>query len=530
MSGKPSASTATFVITHLIAVGLGCGIWMMVRGDLEGKGGGKSETTAAGWKSNDRRAERRERIKREGDELLTEMTKSQGAVPGSGPWSEERMAEYREQQRQRWILLNQKADELAPAANLSEAAVSVMKQCLDNHGEALTAELQAEMQSRLLHWMRADPQGMIAFITSSEDPTIKELGMGYLGMTAQATMERIGAAEAAKWLGTNPRFDSQFHYMIGAKLGEKADLGELEGVRGAVNPKVWPNLRNAALASWPLSKADEVMKMAQDENNPGILSYYASQKEGGGKWLMDLLASDRIDQDAKDAIMNRPDYRSLLRYGSDIDFDTRVEAISTFEKDKTPEQVKLEIGALDVTKALSAGRDWRYAFRSGALTADEVYQGLAQQLPELASKSPEALRNQLYKELAEDNGTEALKLLDNVPADQKWETAMKSPRWMFNDVDPQVFYDYLQQIPAEPNEEVWALRLGAWADRSSRNHQRLGNDYVTWVEALPQGVDREMAFYNLLKTTGKGDAELNTRLRSEIKDPRLLERLVKMNK
>ena len=529
MSGKPSSSTTTFVITHVIAVGLGCGIWSMVRGNPDGKESGKPGAEESSWKSQERRSERRERIKREGDELLTEMTKVP-AMEGSGPWSEDQMADYRERQRQRYIQLNQKADELAPAANLSEAAVSLMKQCLDKNSEGLTAELQMEMQSRLLHWMRADPQGMIAFMTSSEDPTMKQFGMGYLRMSAEATMERIGPAEAAKWLGTNQQFDNQFHYMIGAKLGEKANLAELESVRGVLNPKTWPNLRNAALASWPLSKADEVMKIAADENNPGILSYYASQKEGGGKWLMDLLASDRIDQEAKDAIMKRPDYRSILRYGSDIDFDTRVDAISSFEKDKTPEQVKLELGALDVTKALSAGRDWRYAFRSGALTAEEVYQGLAQQLPELASKSPEALRNQLYKELAEDNGTAALKLLDGVPADQKWETAMKSPRFMFNDVDPQVFYDYLQQIPAEPSEEVWTMRLGAWADRSRRNHERLGNDYVQWVEALPQGVDREMAFYNLLKTTGKGDTELNTRLRSEIKDPRLLERLANMNK
>lgn len=524
MSGKPSSSSATFVISHVIAVGLGCGIWLMVRGNGDGKEGGKAEEAAAEWKSSDRRAERRERIKREGDELLTEMTKA----PLPGAHVSVNRNEDREWKQRMLEALNVEADGLEPAADRAEAVKALMKQLIDAEGRGGAAVVK-ELQSRMIHWMRADPQAMIAYF-SSGDEQLEAWGMFYMRMPVEAAMQRADTGDVLKWFGTNQRFDGDFQYMIAAKIGEAADLSGLDSARGKTSAKNWVGLRNSILESWPLAKADDVLKIAADENNPGILSYYASRQEGGGKWLMDLLASDRIDQAAKDAIMKRPDYQALLRHGSDIDFDTRVEALSNFEKDKTPEQLKLEIGALDVTKALNAGRDWRYAFRSGALTADEVYQGLAQQLPELAAKSPEALRNQLYKELAEDNGTEALKLLDNVPADQKWETAMKSPRWMFNDVDPQVFYDYLQQIPAEPNEEVWALRLGAWADRSRRNHERLGNDYVAWVEALPQGVDREMAFYNLLKTTGNGDAELNTRLRSEIKDPRLLERLAKMNK
>ena len=537
MSGKVPGNTTALVITHVIALGLGCAMWGMIDRSAGLTGAANDASVRSDRKSQERRTGRQAREKKDGERLLNEMT----------GWIQERHETGTAERLPNWMgrtqagrdahyeAINLAADELPVAADIPGAAMAAIRDCfrlqagMTTDGMPINPDAFKDLQSRMLHWMRADPKGMIAFLSTSEDEAVKNYGRHFLNGTAQAALMRTGPEAAVEWLKIDKRFANDFQGAIAWKLGEAGDFAQLERVRGNVDAKDWPNFRNSILGTWPVEKADDLLALARSENNPGILSYYASQHNAGA-WLLKQLNSDTLDDAAKEMIKKRPEFRQLMVNSQDVDFETRIGYLSAFEKEKSVEQLKLEIGGRDVTRALNDGRDWRYAFRNGAVTADEVYQGMISQLPDLASASPEALKLQLYKELAEDNGTAALKLLDDVPAEKRWETAMKSPRWMFNDINPQDFYNFLQQIPAEPNEEVWTLRLGAWADRSNRNHNRLGSDYVQWVEALPQGVDREMASYNLLKTTGNGDPELNARLRAEVKDPRLLERLAKMNK
>lgn len=537
MSGNPSASTTSKVITHVIALALGCAVWGTVQrsSGLTGATGGAS--SRGDLKSQERRAERQAREKKDGERLLSEMVGGllDGQQAGAGQRLPYWMGQTQADRNAHYEAINLAADELPVAADVSGAALAAIRECFElqsgkaTAGKPMNPDAFKDLQSRMLHWMRADPNGMIAFLTTSEDEAVKNYGRHFLNGTAQAALSRTSPEAAVEWLKVDKRFANDFKGAIALKLGEAADFAQLERVRGNYDAKDWPNFRNSILSTWPVEKADDLLELARSENNPGILSYFASQ-HNAGEWLLKHLNSDTLDDAAKDLIKRHPEFRQLMENTRDVDFETRIGYLAAFEKDKAVDQLKLEIGARDVTRALNEGRDWRYAFRNGAVTADEVYRGMISQLPDLASASPEALRLQLYKELAEDNGTAALKLLDDLPADKRWETAIKSPRWMFNDINPQDFYNFLQQIPAEPSEEVWTMRLGAWADRSNRNHNRLGSDYVQWVESLPQGVDREMASYNLLKTTGNNDPELNARLRAEVKDPRLLERLAKMNK
>jgi hypothetical protein len=115
--------------------------------------------------------------------------------------------------------------------------------------------------------------------------------------------------------------------------------------------------------------------------------------------------------------------------------------------------------------------------------------------------------------------------VDDFPTDQKWQTAIKPVQYMYHRVNPQEFYNYLQHIPPDAGEDVWETRLQSWSSHTGGNYQRLDSEYVDWVKNLPEGIDREMASFTLLKNLGNKDPETSETLRAAIKDPKLQQRL-----
>jgi len=195
--------------------------------------------------------------------------------------------------------------------------------------------------------------------------------------------------------------------------------------------------------------------------------------------------------------------------------------VQSFQPEKPLEQIKYELGVYDVVDAMNAGRDWRYAFRNGTATADQIYQEMAKQLPEISSKSPESLKLQLFKELAEFGGPDAISLLDGVPGDKKRELALKASQWNFVEGNPDEFHRFISAIPADAGGSAWGMRLRAWNSKVDDANSRFGAGYTEWVKSLPEGIDREMASYALLRRKGDSDPALAELLKSRIKDPKI---------
>ena len=72
---------------------------------------------------------------------------------------------------------------------------------------------------------------------------------------------------------------------------------------------------------------------------------------------------------------------------------------------------------------------------------------------------------------------------------------------------------------------MWDTRLTAWERKSRTNSERLGPQYIEWVKTLPEGLDREMASFAVLKQNRGADPALKELLRSRIMDPQLKQRL-----
>ena len=384
---------------------------------------------------------------------------------------------------------------------------------------------RAEAEIRMLHWLGGDPKAFLAYL-GSRPPDQMDAANPLLIKALDALIPTVGTEEAAKWMGTTGKMDSKLGRLIADHAGAAADLDQLSGIKGSLDQQRWNEIRLSLIDTWPFAKADDLMRLSITENAPlTVLLYAKHQGPDGVKWLHRHLESTETDPAFKASILKHHDYHQLMFASPQLEFEKRLEVVQSFQPEKSLEQVKNELGVFDVVNALNAGRDWRYAFRHGTATADQIYQEMAAALPELAAKSPESLKLQLFKELSEFGGPKAMKLLDGVPEDQKWGMVMKSPEWQFLYGNPQDFYEMIRTVPADAGQQVWDTRLTAWERKSRTNSERLGPQYIEWVKTLPEGLDREMASFAVLKQNRGADPALKELLRSRIKDPQLKQRL-----
>lgn len=505
-----------WILTHVIAASVGGAVWFALRSEPSSTG---KSAAAAAEKTSFRREARRERTDRsvDGERVLSELTGQTSQRHNNQP----RRFNYSEYIKESSSRVIKKADELAPAADVAAAAMEAMAFAVERQkGGTITAEMSKEWENvpaRVLHWMRKDPEAALAHMS-----TLKMTGI-YNDAVMAAVVEH-GPVAASKWIAGNEG-NNNLQYVVAAEAGRLADPTILAELKQAISPDQWKRVDGMISSAWPPEKREEMFAFAMSENKANALNGFLGQQGVEGyQWLKGKLASDEIDPAFKAAILKDPGYRSMIWSNAEIPFEERMEILSGFNKDKTAEQLALEIGARDVNGFFGQGRDWRYAFHSGAATMDEIYEAAAAGLPDLARSSPEALRNQLFKELAHHNPDAIFQEFEAYPPEQKWDMALKPARWMFQHANPEVFYDYVKRIPVEASETSFQTRLGAWNDSAETAYRKLGKGYTDWVLALPDDMDREMACYNLLKYVPK-ESELAQNLRSSVKDARLIEKL-----
>ncbi len=504
---KVSGSYA-FVATHLLAACAGWAIW-------------------SGWAApssgNDRSAE--------GGPL---RSKDRGTSAGNGGEVLDRLAGGRsisldkplkraEQFRIRLeqaAVLNALADATPAAEDPATTAAAAVDAWLNAApGDPNFEKLRQEAEVRMLHWLRKDPAAVLGWFGGIRGEVWKATGPCFR-LAMDAVIARGGPESAAPWLGTNSRVDGEINRLIADHAGAQADPAVLARLKGTLDVQQWNSMRLSLIDTWPFAKADGFMRLAASEKAPLSLILYAkSQGTEGISWLQRQLASGNMDPAFRDTILRNGDYHRLMYDSPHLPFGERLEVVKSFNPEKSEEQMKLELGVYDVVKTLNSGRDWRYAFHSGAATAEQIYQEIAGRLPELAAEAPESLKLQLFKELSEFGGPGAINLLDDLPPEKKWEMAAKAPQWQFNEGNPQDFHDFLQAIPADAGGKAWDMRLQAWESKTGGNRNRFGRQYAGWVLGLPDGIDAEIAAYALLKRGQDPDTAED--LRAKVKDPRL---------
>jgi hypothetical protein len=419
------------------------------------------------------------------------------------------------------------ADKLAPADDVAAAAISLLekseRQRRGNLASLSSEELEElrHLNARIVHWLRADPAAALRHLSNQP---------GHVDTSSPifAMMSEVGTDKAIGWLkDSDPPLGGNIRSILAMFVGSSGDLQQLEKLKESFPPAQWNSMQIQLSYSWPMEKADELFSYAIANQSP-LMAVRLARARGkeGTDWLIKQVAAENLDPVFKEAITSSQEFQQMMRVNPHIPLEQRLEIIAKGEPNKDKEQLALELGSRDVSKALDdASRDWRFAFRSGKVTFEEVYEAVVADLPELAAGSPDAIRLQVFKELAEENGTAALEALAHTPEPDKWALALKPAQWMYHGVDPQKFYDYLQNIPAN-DPALYQARLESWVWHSAGNLAAYSRDYVDWVKAMPEGVDREMAAIGILRSvTNNSNQALKAEVDALVRDPALRARI-----
>lgn len=518
---KPPIRILAGIATHVAAFAVGWLLWTKVQPEQSAPESRAAENTRSSSVAERRRL--REEAGPGGDRVLRQLFGEEFKLAAANDdWGKSRHDEY--------VRLLAEASKITPAADRAAAA----QEAIDAFSKTVSVDGKfgdwSGMTSRLVHWMQSDPDAAIAHIESMADDRVKNHVTYFLTQAAMAVTTEAGLIEGSKWFKADTRnspFSNQLRSQFARELGAKADLNEIAAINQRFDETGAHRILPKLLAtSWPMEKAGDFLVLAEQDKSPDVLTDFAL-KHGteGRKWFDDLLASGTLSPEKQEAIVTNKAYGDFMMKSPSLDLERRLEVLASFNPDASPEQLLSQITFRDIGAALKYGPDYRFAFRNGSMTAEEVVSAISASLPQLAARSPDAIRAQLFRELAEEDGPKALSLLGSLPEEEKWKIAMQPVTSMFHQVNPQQFYDYLQQIPVDASPQSLDERAKAWTKLGKENHQRFGDGYVEWVRGLPDGPDKDMAALSIVESANLKNQKLADEFAATIKDDRIRQRI-----
>ncbi len=368
----------------------------------------------------------------------------------------------------------------------------------------------------VFHWLSRDPKAYFEWIKGN--PKRFSLAENVVIDIDPELYRRLGTAGVLPLLGKPGHLNSQMAADLARSISKAADAAGVVQAKAALgaNPQIWQFFAMNVGSEWPNDKLADLVRLAVECDDPMIAIGHRLHHKDQGTYIASLLADESLPEDFRRRISENQFAREGLVRDLSLPLETRLQNGGNVR----------QLVNNDVDRLLGEDRDWSFAFRNGEATAQEIMDLVAAGTPELAKSEPDALRMHVFRELAEENPAAAMELLKDLPEDQRSNQALFAARTHFNDVEPQKFLELVQQIPADTPEQ-WEDRLDTWNLRGFTNHGRLQDGYVDWVQALPPGLDREMALYSLARVVNESNPKLAADLRNQVTDSALKQRISK---
>lgn len=503
---KPSSRLALTAITHGLALAVGWAIY-------QASGFQQVEKSAAPLPSGPTKAADRLAADPEaGREILAAVLKS----VSESPWKQ--AADQYDQGANNITPetrkeLRDRIDSIEIPENFAAALEGLMPV-----GDASWSEQNyPDAAALVFHWLSKDPQAFFEWIKGGKKRM--DLAGSVIIDMGPELYRRVGVDGVLSIVGsTTGYFRSQMYSDLGRSIASACDTAGVSKAKAAfaADPQAWQSFALSVGSKWPNDKLAELVDLAVECDDPMIAVGHRIHHKDQGAYIASLLADDSLPEDFRRRLSENQFAREGLVRDLSLPLETRLQNGGNVR----------QLVNNDVDRLLGDERDWSFAFRNGEATAQEIMDLVAAGTPELAKSEPDALRMHVFRELAEENPAAAMVLLKDLPDDERSDQALYAARTHFTDVEPQKFLEFVQQIPADTPEQ-WDDRLDTWNLRGFTNYNRLQDGYVDWVQALPPGLDREMALYSLARVVNESDPKLAANLRSQVTDSALQKRISK---
>jgi hypothetical protein len=248
---------------------------------------------------------------------------------------------------------------------------------------------------------------------------------------------------------------------------------------------------------------ERVKRMRADGDKVELLAGFAASGGPAADWLLGMLKRRELKGMVAEDL--QAELNETILGVAALDTEQRLEILRAdpdSEGKSKPELVN-ELVAADVRSLLATGRDWRYEFRYGSASPDEVLGAVRAGLQNVPEAGEEAMRVALYRELAEENPKGALPLLDTFPPEKRRQVLLDSTWKGFGNVSPDEFLKFLADVPDAKTPAEQESKLKGWNTKARGNLWRYGDDYVEWVKQMPPGIHREAAMNSVLWATSE---------------------------
>jgi hypothetical protein len=272
-------------------------------------------------------------------------------------------------------------------------------------------------------------------------------------------------------------------------------------------------------AELPVSDAqallDYVSSSTNEDKNRAMLVGFASSNKEAATWLLDQIAKGTIPQDYATSVAQGLGHQVLTFHDMNLDARIAARRYTQGNEKKDRDSIVGELMQGDVNAYLTESRDWRFEFRHGNASLDEITAAMEKSL-NIPADGRDAAMISLYRNLAEENPAKALPLLNALPEDKRRSLLFADTWQNFGNINPNNFFSYLQSLPEPLTAQEKSDRMKGWDWKARGFLHRYGDDYITWAKSLPDGPDKAAALNSVIWATREINAVEAQRLSKEI--------------
>lgn len=405
---------------------------------------------------------------------------------------------------------------LAVAKDVKAAAVAAIHK-LDRPRFLRPSEQQrwremAEAEVRALHWMRVDPVGAMEFFLKDDISFRHSIRHHFNRHVFKDIVAETGVLASAAWLSKSPWTTPTFCDAAVAEIKAGGggglldrlvtamgmDPGQREYLAKISDPgnlfgRPGHTFFGEAAKALGFGERAEVMELAmrqeREADRISLLTGFARSGPDASDWLLEAVWSGELQGVVAERV--KAEALAGIRGDPAVDLDRRVAALANFPGNvgRSHEELAAELIGDDLGSVLKGGRDWRYEFRHGEVTVEDVLSGLRAAMPGAGQRADGALREELFRYLVEEDPRRALPLIDTLPEERQRALRFDVLAKGFGGVSPEVFFDYLGSLPPAANPEEIGVRDEGLRSRAGLYVSRLGDDFLKEVQALPASAE-----------------------------------------
>lgn len=408
-------------------------------------------------------------------------------------------------------------ESLPAASDLRGAVETAIQQWIAQGSPRAGSEQAAELEVRAYHWLKLHPEEAMEFLIS--DPQRMEV-LQLLGSDVfPDVVVESGLLKSLHWMSKSPVSMNTVPYAALTEIKSGGGLSLFMKLEEALGDSMPPGARSRS-GAWrdfdrsvgrllPFEEKDRLLGYVKEQTDAAkqheLLLGFAQSGEPAMNWILDLI--NRGDLDAELAAKLKGGLGNEVLNKPGMEMDARVEArrATKGNENKDRQSIINEIVGGDVKQLLLNGRDWRYEFRTGVSSLEDVLSAVREGLPQVPPEGESALLVSLYRQLSEENPTKALPLLDSLPEEKRREILFSNTWEAYGGNNPDDYVRFLNSLPEPVTEKEKAERIKGWDWKARPNLARYGDDYVNWVIQLPPGLDRDRAMNSLVWATREQD-------------------------